>query len=275
MLGSCFLTGSFSLPVPFCVEALQGEMMLKYEAACAFHSHCLPHWGPYSAIVCSRCRACIHFSCVYLLLTYTLTKRNSSKEKKKRRGKGGGFGTHGSDSITSYWAMHCVLTLCSMYIIAMRAGKFPFSVFTCGRDTAPLFFFCKEKTKFGFHATWVHVEQKPSYLIADQYVDACGTLFEYLVYLSGGDVKKLSDLLNQLRGRELLQVNGVVHCKGNAGCVSFKRTCSMCGNSTNDEQDSKQASGWAKLILISSLLKLGRSGTGGPNKYLRDIMHCY
>lgn len=52
-------------------------------------------------------------------------------------------------------------------------------------------------------------------------MDACGTLFEYLVYLSGGDVKKLSDLLNQLSSRELLQVNGVIHCKGKAGWASF------------------------------------------------------
>lgn len=84
----------------------------------------------------------------------------------------------------------------------------------------------------------MHVEQKPSYLIADQYVDARGTLFEYLVYLSGGDVKELSDLLNQLGGRELLQVNGVVHCKGKAGCVSFEGTCGVRDNVANDEQDS-------------------------------------
>lgn len=59
---------------------------------------------------------------------------------KKKRGEK--FGTRGSDSITSYWAMHCVLTLCSVYIIIiMRAGKFPFSVFTCGWENAPLFLF--------------------------------------------------------------------------------------------------------------------------------------
>lgn len=60
-----------------------------------------------------------------------------------------------------------------------------------------------------------------SHLIADQDVDACGTLFEYLVDLSGRDVKELSDLLNQLGGRQLLQVNGVIHYKRHAVGVSI------------------------------------------------------
>ena len=50
------------------------------------------------------------------------------------------------------------------------------------------------------------------YLIADQYVDASGTLFEDLVYLSGGNVEELSDLLCELGGGEILQVDGVINC---------------------------------------------------------------
>lgn len=69
-----------------------------------------------------------------------------------------------------------------------------------------------------------------SHLIADQDVDASGTLFEYLVDLSGGDVEELSDLLNQLGGRQLLQVNGVIHYKRQAGCLSVDTHCKIMIN---------------------------------------------
>lgn len=44
-------------------------------------------------------------------------------------------------------------------------------------------------------------------------MDASGTLFEDLIYLSGGDVEELSNLLRQLSSRELLKVNGVIYCR--------------------------------------------------------------
>lgn len=48
-------------------------------------------------------------------------------------------------------------------------------------------------------------------LVTDQHVDASGSLFEDLIYLSGWDVEELSDLLCQLSSCELLQVNGVIY----------------------------------------------------------------
>jgi len=44
-------------------------------------------------------------------------------------------------------------------------------------------------------------------------MDASGTLFEDLMYLSGGDVEELSEFLGQLNSSELLQVNGVINCR--------------------------------------------------------------
>ena len=50
------------------------------------------------------------------------------------------------------------------------------------------------------------------YLIADEHVDASGALFEDLVDLPGGDAEELSDLLRELGGGEILQVDGVIDC---------------------------------------------------------------
>lgn len=62
------------------------------------------------------------------------------------------------------------------------------------------------------HGWLINNINKEPHLITNQYVDASGTLFKDLVYLSGRDVEQLSDLLSQLSGCELLQENGVVYC---------------------------------------------------------------
>jgi len=48
------------------------------------------------------------------------------------------------------------------------------------------------------------------HLITDEHVDACGSLFEDLVDLPRRDAEQLSDLLRELGGGELLQVDGVI-----------------------------------------------------------------
>lgn len=70
-----------------------------------------------------------------------------------------------------------------------------------------------------------------SYLVADQHVDAGGSLFEDLIDLSWRDVEELSDLLRQLRGSELLQVDSVIYCRRNKKLtkIGFKLvTCRFC-----------------------------------------------
>lgn len=52
-----------------------------------------------------------------------------------------------------------------------------------------------------------------SYLITDQHMDTSGSLFEDLIDLPRRDAEELGDLLSELSGSELFQVNGVVHCR--------------------------------------------------------------
>lgn len=69
-----------------------------------------------------------------------------------------------------------------------------------------------------------------SYLVTDQNVNASRTLFEDLANLSGRDVKELSQLLRQLNSCELLQVNGVIHCRNRRNSFTQKHgRYDVCG----------------------------------------------
>lgn len=55
------------------------------------------------------------------------------------------------------------------------------------------------------------VSRRITHLVADQHMDARGTLFEDLIYLPGWNVEELSELLCQLSSCEVLQVNGMIY----------------------------------------------------------------
>lgn len=68
----------------------------------------------------------------------------------------------------------------------------------------------KEVAQFHRTATRGNVGRVP-YLITDQHMDACGALLEDLADLSRRNIEELRNLLSQLHGRQILQINCMVH----------------------------------------------------------------